>query len=258
MGFFTEIKRLSIRFGFYRPTRWLSRRLRPSRQTSFDNDVSFYRDLLPAGGLAFDVGANIGEKSEALLAAGLRVVAFEPNPDVIPELLSRCQPSPNWTLIQVALSKNPGIASFYARTSHESSGFIPDWGGSPAHLYHVPVLNLDLAIAHFGVPDFCKIDVEGWELEVLSGLTQKPTILSFEFHLTEANIAQTKLCLDFLRQLGYTRANLAPAESTEFFHLTWIAIAELQEGFPGRYQAMSDLVYGDIYVCVCSGRHSPS
>ena len=250
MSFLTEIKRLSLRFGFYRPTRWLSRRLRPSRQKSFENDVCFYRDLLPSGGLAFDVGANIGEKSEALLAAGLRVVAFEPNPEVIPELLSRCQHCPDWTLIQVALSKSPAIASFYARTSHESSGFIPDWGGSPAHLYHVPVLNLDLAIAHFGVPDFCKIDVEGWELEVLSGLTQKPTILSFEFHLTEANIAQTKLCLDSLRKLGYKRANLAPEESIEFLHPSWIDIDELYEGFPDRYKAMTELIYGDIYVCV--------
>lgn len=250
MGFFTEIKRFSVQFGFYRPTRWLSRRLRPGRQKSFDNDVCFYRDLLPAGGLAFDVGANIGEKSEALLAAGLRVVAFEPNPEVIPELLSRCQHHKDWTLIQVALSKNAAIASFYARSSHESSGFVPDWGGSPAHLYHVPVLSLDLAIAHFGVPDFCKIDVEGWELEVLSGLTQKPAILSFEFHLTEANIAQTKLCLETLRQLGYTRGNLAPAESTKFCHRAWITIGELCDGFPARYEAMADFVYGDIYVTV--------
>jgi hypothetical protein len=114
----------------------------------------------------------------------------------------------------------------------------------------VPVLSLDLAIAHFGVPDFCKIDVEGWELEVLSGLTRKPAILSFEFHLTEANIAQTKLCLETLRQLGYTRGNLAPAESTKFCHRAWITIGELCDGFPARYEAMADFVYGDIYVTV--------
>jgi len=57
---------------------------------SFVNDASFYQNLLPSGGLVFDVGANIGEKSEALLEAGMKVIAFEPNPEVIAELLGRC------------------------------------------------------------------------------------------------------------------------------------------------------------------------
>jgi len=248
MSFLTKVKRISIQAGFYRPNRWLSRRLRPARLQSFVNDVSFYQNLLPSGGLVFDVGANIGEKSEALLEAGMKVIAFEPNPEVIAELLGRCRHRQEWTLIQTALSGSAGIASFYARTSHESSGFDPDWGGSSAQVYHVPVLTLDLAIAHFGVPDFCKIDVEGWELEVLRGLTKTPGILCFEYHLTNDNIAKTLCCLERLDELGYTHANLAPAESTAFFHADWIPLRELRQNFPHSYQSISHLAYGDIFV----------
>ena len=79
-------RRFTIASGLYRPARWLVRRLRPNQQRELQADVDFYRAILPPNALCFDVGANVGEKSEALLLAGARVVAFEPNPLVVPEL----------------------------------------------------------------------------------------------------------------------------------------------------------------------------
>jgi len=45
----------------------------------------------------------------------------------------------------------------------------------------VTVTTLDSLIAQYGKPAFCKIDVEGTELEVLQGLSQALAALSFEY-----------------------------------------------------------------------------
>ena len=58
----------------------------------------------------------------------------------------------------------------------------------------VPTVTLDSLIAHFGQPAYVKIDVEGFELDVLRGLSSYPPPLSFEFHNADLESACT--CLD--------------------------------------------------------------
>lgn len=85
------VKRLSIATGMYRSARWLSRRIRPTQLQAFRADVEFYRQLLWRESVCIDVGANVGEKSEALLRSGAaRVVSFEPDPIAASELRARC------------------------------------------------------------------------------------------------------------------------------------------------------------------------
>jgi hypothetical protein len=50
------------------------------------------------------------------------------------------------------------------------------------HPIEVPVVTLDALIAQHGEPAFVKIDVEGYEPQVLRGLTRPVQALSFEFH----------------------------------------------------------------------------
>jgi FkbM family methyltransferase len=141
------LKELSIGLGLYRPTRWLSRRVRPNRWDTFQDDIAFYKQLIPNRELCFDVGANIGEKSEALLNAGLRVAAFEPNPDVIPELKARCQHDPNWTLLQAGLGSKSDIATLHIKASHLASSMKEEWEGQRnIACVPVPVVTLDSAI----------------------------------------------------------------------------------------------------------------
>jgi 16S rRNA A1518/A1519 N6-dimethyltransferase RsmA/KsgA/DIM1 with predicted DNA glycosylase/AP lyase activity len=46
----------------------------------------FYRPFIPKGSLVFDIGANVGEYTQAFLDLGARVVAVEPNPDLARKL----------------------------------------------------------------------------------------------------------------------------------------------------------------------------
>jgi FkbM family methyltransferase len=247
----TGVKQLSISAGVYRPARWLFRRMHPSQLRAFREDVDLYRELVPSGALCFDVGANIGEKSEALLRAGAgRVVAFEPNPRVLPELRARCGGWKNWTLVEAALGSAPGLATLYARERHGQSGLLKDWEKSRVNeTFDVPILTLDAAIQYFGRPFFCKIDVEGWELEVMKGLNQPIPLMSLEFHLIEQDIARTQACLERLERFGPGAVNVTPAETATFHFTEWHRLDRFREWFPGDLKcSLPHDIYGDIFV----------
>lgn len=118
MSLSASAKQVSIATGLYRPARWLLRRVRPHKLRAFRADIELYRSLIPRGALCFDVGANIGEKSEAMWEAGARVVAFEPNPLVLPELQARCGHRKNWSVVATALGSGAGITTLHARELH--------------------------------------------------------------------------------------------------------------------------------------------
>lgn len=138
----------------------------------------------------FDVGANYGTHSLLLSVAGLRTVAFEPNPgchDYFWHVMeqNRCWP----TLVK------KGVGS---EASRLSLCFDPreTWNGqlstSAVHgetenqtQITVDVIPLDDYIAETGlVPDLMKVDTEGFELQVFQGarelLARQHTLIIFE------------------------------------------------------------------------------
>ena len=70
---------------------------------------------------------------------------------------------------------------------------------------------LDALIARHGRPAFIKIDVEGYEAEVLDGLSRAVPALSFEFTTIQRDVAEA--CLALVAALGPYRFNVALGES---------------------------------------------
>jgi hypothetical protein len=70
---------------------------------------------------------------------------------------------------------------------------------------------LDALISQYGKPAFCKIDVEGFEYNVLQGLSRQIDALSFEFSMGVVNT--TIECIEYLAGLGPTVFNYSMGET---------------------------------------------
>jgi FkbM family methyltransferase len=128
----------------------------------------------------WDVGANIGTIALALAARcpGLEVCAFEPSPQVL-ALLRRNLAlndalSGRVRLFAAALGDRSGPASFFASGEPRNSGLggLAQSVNRTALPVTVDVVSGDDLVTQ-GVappPDLLKVDVEGFELEVLRGL----------------------------------------------------------------------------------------
>jgi FkbM family methyltransferase len=169
-------------------------------------EVDFYRQLLQGfreGDLVFDVGANHGAKTDVFLRLGAKVVAVEPD-DVNQEILKQ-------RFLAYRLSKKP--VTIVPKAASDKAAAETMWIDAPgsakntlnqkwvdtlradesrfgqklgfARQKKVETTTLDQLMTAHGVPFFVKIDVEGYERVVLSGMRRKVPFVSFEVNLPE-------------------------------------------------------------------------
>jgi FkbM family methyltransferase len=246
-----SVKQFCRLTGIYNPTtKILYRRLHSGWSAQFRQEVAFFSNLLEPNSLCFDVGANVGDKTEAFLQAGAKVVAFEPQPDCEKILETRCKRyQKKLQTCQSALGTEPGEVTLYVRESSSQSSLREKWEGKVKNCFQVPVTTLDRAIAKYGKPSYCKIDVEGWELEVLKGLSQPIPLLSFEYHLHHCEIGNVYTCLNYLSNFGEIRINITPSSKMRSFAFPkWLSLKEFFRVFPKDFQKRKEYSYGDIFV----------
>lgn len=209
-----------------------------------------YHPFISPGDLCFDLGAHVGSRSVAMLALGARLVAVEPQPEYAGVLKRLYGRNPNFTLIAQAVGRQPGRSRLLVSTrtptvSTLSTEWATEVAKTPgfsgvawdAHL-DADVTTLDALISEFGLPAFCKIDVEGSELDVLLGLTQPIQALSFEY--IPAAIGRALPCLQRLQDLGAYRFNLVEGEKPRFSLPDWTdrqTVAARLEGLPRTARA---------------------
>ena len=127
-------------------------------------------DIVPAGRVAIDVGANKGVYTNLLSGLASHVHAFEPNPKAF-RWLNRSLPA-NVTTHAVALSDQNGYANLYL--PQRGRGYSNQMGSlntAKAQTPHatVSVTTRTLDSCAFSNVGFIKIDVEGFEAQVLAG-----------------------------------------------------------------------------------------
>ena len=122
-------------------------------------------------GVFWDIGANIGLLSlfAAKVAGPLgKVISFEPAPDTFAFLQHNVSGISNIKAIQSGVGCHDGSATFGVRKSHLEGSFAQNELNLPTEMVTVPICTLD-QFFEGAPPSLIKIDVEGFELEVLKG-----------------------------------------------------------------------------------------
>lgn len=191
-----------------------------------------YAPFIRRGDLCFDIGAHLGDRVHAFSALDARVVAVEPNPGCMQWLRRWYGRRSNITLIEQAVGAHAGTAAMWiSRLTPSVSTLSQKWlqtvSESPRFAgvrwneqVQVTVTTLDALITQYGTPAFCKIDVEGAELDALNGLSQAIPALSFEY--IPAMIETAIGCIKRLSQLGNYEYNWRVSEFPRLRSPVWL------------------------------------
>jgi FkbM family methyltransferase len=161
---------------------------------------------MPINDLVYDVGMNNGDDTAYYLALGFRVIAIEANPELVAKAKFRFLreiTAGRLSVLNLGIAPREGQLPFWiCETNTRWSSFdrsFASWGDSPTHQIKVPCVRFESIIRQYGVPFFCKIDIQGNDYLCLEGFHphEVPPFISIE--------ATDSQWLDLLHALGYSR-----------------------------------------------------
>ena len=225
----------------------------------------FYLRVIKPGDLVFDVGANIGQRSEIFAQLAQKVIAIEPQPNCVRHLKSRFRFNRRVVIQEVALGDKPGEETMWQSNSPGISSmsrrFIDTMGSGVFRdekwdkEIKVKTKTLDDLIDTFGLPAFMKIDVEGYELKVLQGLTAAVPLISFEY--SPEMMDEARNCAQRLQQISTDyRYNYCLGENLDFVlnqHVDFDTFIN-----DTLTEICEHNTFGDVYATIAPGRGQKS
>jgi len=192
-----------------------------------------------------DVGANRGQYYQKLRTAGFRgaIVSFEPNPDAYAQLHLVASRDSRWRGVSAALGREARSAHLNVTRNSEFSSFyspkqgaeLVDGGIAAIEVKTVSMRPLASMWEELGLGRsraFLKLDVQGFELEVLQGVGQ---------HLRQLTGIQLEVALEPLYEQQPTLCEVLPYLLTHGF-----AVYGILEGM--RDQARGALIELDLVL----------
>ena len=189
--------------------------------------------------LVFDIGCNRGEYTQSWLQKDpeCHVVCVDANHnfnfayEAVEKTLSRI------TFVnKLVTAKSDGTKDFFidygqtgistasrefmqeSRFAKGSKNLPPNSGGWMPKPVQVQTITLDNLIEEHGHPDIIKIDVEGHEYEVICGLSQKVSMLHFEWH--EEMFDEVEKSIQHLKKIGFKEFHISGYFTTQIFNNT--------------------------------------
>jgi FkbM family methyltransferase len=214
----------------------------------------FYALFIAKNELCFDVGANVGNRIGPLLDIGARVVAVEPQ-EVCYTFLKK-KFGKKIAIITKGLGESEGVKSFHLSSGSPMSSFSEEWisavkdGRFKDYTWDkvemVEMTTLDKLIEQYGTPAFIKIDVEGYEANVLKGLTHPVKMISFEYTVPEQT-EKAITCIEVIQSMNANvECNYSLGESMAFARHEWLPAGEMK-----KFMLTAEFIdtgFGDVYV----------
>lgn len=185
--------------------------------------------------LVFDIGANLGDTVKIFTNVSEKVIAFEPNPTLIKGLKETFENN-NVVIDSRALSTEEGKKIFNISKADSVSTFSQDWIDNSRfsnkvywnYPTEVDTTTLDNIIDEYGIPDYVKIDVEGYEYEVLSSLTKFLPETLFSFEWAEEMKEKISLTIKHVYDLGYKSFSFTEGDDVLFDNqINWMKYEDL-------------------------------
>jgi len=212
----------------------------------------FFKQFIGENKLFFDIGANIGNWTNIFYKLGVDVVAVEPQSHCAEKLRSRFKGNKKIRIVNKGIGhQNEKKQLHICSQADVLSTFTDEWKTGRFKEFSfdkqetVEMIVFEDLFRLYGRPDFCKIDVEGFEEEVLAGLKSRVPCLNFEY--TSEFFHKTKNCLNILEKLGFTLFNYTRGENFKFVGNEWFSKEDVVRVIENNITKEKTL-WGDIYV----------
>lgn len=215
-----------------------------------------YSGFIKKGDLVFDVGANVGNRVDTFLSLKAKVIAIEPQPHC--RKILKLKFGNKISILDEGLGEKEEIKTMYISSSNTLSSFSKDWIDAVKkkrfqeeewnQKKEIKLTTLDKLISLYGKPSFIKIDVEGFELQVLKGLTQVIKMISFEYTVPEQTSKAIE-CVQYLNSLcpNY-RFNYSLGETMQMKLMNFVSYDEFMTIMLS--ESFQEFNNGDIYATI--------
>lgn len=212
-------------------------------------------EFLRENDLVFDIGANLGNYTAVFLGKKAKVVAVEPQAYCVDFLKLRFGKNPAVSILSCGIGASETEKEMMISSAHTLSSFNREWvdGVNKTERFLpgkavwqkkalIKIRTLDSLIAEYGVPQYLKIDVEGYEQEVLRGLHHPVSYISFEYTIPELS-KDAIGCVQLLMKIaGYEFLSLQEEQSGK-----WISAGDLEKEILDL-EKKGNLAGGDIFA----------
>ena len=215
----------------------------------------FYSQFIGKNEIVFDIGANNGNRTTIFSKLCNKVIAVEPNPELV-KLLNK-KFGTKIILVPKAIGAETGETDLFINKSNVLSTISQEWitkvqetkrfgeySNSFSKKIKVNVVTINDLIVDYGLPSFAKIDVEGVEYEIVKTIKNCSIRgISCEFSIPES-IKNTLSIITHLNEVGYNSYNISFGETMELLtseNLTYDKMTKLINALPSTS-------WGDIYA----------